>query len=161
MPLINDLALPLLVTFLTYFGSQQLLKPISKWREVRDELIIASVQYANYQAYLFVDKDGKRKFEDRGMINTIEQKLRRLAGEVSTLPDYRFYGFWKGQLLPNDKEIDEIRGDLIGWANSLIEKEGKYNVNRDVMIESLKKHLGLPNYYSETKRRRDLEDSRG
>lgn len=95
------------------------------------------------------------------MINTVEQKLRRLAGEVSVLPDYLFYGLWKGRLLPNDKVIDEIRGDLIGWANSLIEIDGKYNVNRDVMIESLKKHLGLPNYYSDMKKMRDLRDSRG
>lgn len=160
MPLINDLALPLLVTFLTYFGSQQLLKPISKWRELRDELIIASVQYANYVAYLFVDKQGNRKFEDRGMINTVEQKLRRLAGEASTLPDYRFYGIWKGWLLPNEKVIDKIREDLIGWANSLIEKDGQYSANREVQIESLKKHLRLPNYYSGMKEMQELEFKR-
>ncbi|KKR76613.1 MAG: hypothetical protein UU21_C0006G0004 [Candidatus Levybacteria bacterium GW2011_GWA2_40_8] len=149
--LARDLALPLLVTFLTYLGSQQLLKPLSKWRELRDKLIIASVQFANYVAYSYIDKEGNRKFEDRGMINTVEQHLRRLAGEVTTLPDYRFYSIWKGSLLPNEKAIDEIRGDLIGWANSLIEKDLKYDPNREVRIESLKKHLGLPNYYSDMK----------
>jgi hypothetical protein len=155
--LISDLALPLLVTFLTYLGSQQLLKPVSKWRELRDELIISSVQYANYVAYSYVDKDGKRKFEDRGMINTVEQRLRRLAGEVSTLPDYQFYSIWKWCLIPNNRVLEEIRGDLIGWANSLIEKDGKYDQSRDLRIESLKKHLGLPNSYSQMKEIRELE----
>jgi len=154
---LKDLALPLVITFLTYLGSQHLLKPVSKWREIKDELIIASVQYANYIAYSYVDKEGKRKFEDRGMINTVEQKLRRMAGEICTLPDYHFYNFWKRRLLPNEKDIDEIRGDLIGWANSLIEKDGKYSASRETRIESLKKHLGLPNYYSEMKEMRDLE----
>lgn len=149
--LIKDIALPLVVTVLTYLGSRHLIKPVSKWRELKDELIIASVQYANYIAYSYVDKKGERKFDDRGMINIVEQKLRRLAGEISTLPDYRFYGIWKGRMLPTEKDIDEIKGDLIGWANSLIERDGKFNPHREIRIESLKKHLGLPNYYSELK----------
>lgn len=154
---IKDLALPLLVTFLTYLGSQHLLKPVSKWREIRDELIIVLTQYANYEAYSFVDKDGNRKFDDRGMMNTVEQKLRRMAGEISTLPDYFIYGLWKWLMLPKEKVIDDIKGDLIGWANSLIERDGKYNAYRNLRIESLKKHLGLPNYYSQLKDAQDLE----
>lgn len=157
IPLIKDLALPLLVTFLTYLGSQQLLKPVSKWRDLRDKLIVASIQYANYLAHSYIDKEGKRKLDDRGMINIVEQDLRKLAGEVSTLPDYTSYSLWKHWLLPNEKVLDDIRGDLIGWANSLIEKDGEYDPSREVRIESLKKHLGLPNYYSEM---REMEKSR-
>ena len=160
MSLVNDLALPLLVTFLTYLGSQHFLKPVSKWRELKDKLIVATIQYANYMAYSYVNKEGKRKFEDRGMINTVEQKLRRLAGEVCTLSNNRFYDFWKRLFLPNEKLIDEIRGDLIGWANSLIEKDGHYDPGREARIESLKKHLGLPNYYYEVKEMQNLKHSK-
>ncbi len=149
---LKDLILPLLITFITYVVTRILFTPVSKWRELRDEMIIISIQYANYQAYSYMGKDGKRIFEDRGLHNTVEQDLRKLAGKVCTLPDYRSYKFWKLlRLLPNEGEIDDIRRDLIGWANSLVEKDLKYDPGRDVKIESLKKHLGLPNYYAQIK----------
>lgn len=155
--LLQNLALPLLVTFLTYLVSQHLFRPVAKWRAIKDDLITDSIQYANYVAYLFTNKDGKRILDDRGMMNTVEQELRHQAGSIATLIDYKSYLLWRGWTLPTEKEIDEIRGDLIGWSNSLIEKDGKYNPNRDVRIESLKKHLGLANYYSEVREMQMLD----
>lgn len=155
---IKDLLLPLFVTFLTYLGSQHLLKPVSKWRELKDEMITLSIQYANYVAYSYTGKDGKRHFEDRGLINKVEQDLRRLAGQVYTLSDYASYVFWKIlRLIPDENKIERFRGDLIGWANSLVEKDLKYDPNRDVRIESLKKNLGLPNGYEQMKKIQELE----
>lgn len=155
---LKDLLLPLFVTFVTYLGSQNLLKPVSKWRELKDEMITFSIQYANYVAYSYIGKDGKRHFEDRGLINKVEQDLRRLAGQVCTLSDYASYKFWKLLgLIPDDSKIESIRGDLIGWANSLIEKDLKYDSNRDLRIESLKKNLGLQNHYEQMKEMHDLE----
>lgn len=147
---LKDLFLPLLITFTTYLVSQLLFKPVSKWRRLKDELITVSIQYANYKAYIYFGKNGKRKFDDPGMIvNLVEQKLRRLAGKICVLSDYQTYKFWRGWLIPNEKLIDEIRGDLIGWANSLVEKDLKYDAGREVRIESLKMHLGLPNDYED------------
>jgi len=60
-------------------------------------------------------------------------------------------------LLPSEKIIEDIRGDLIGWANSLVEKDLKYDAGRDVRIESLKKNLGLSNYYEQMKEMQKLE----
>jgi hypothetical protein len=155
---LKDLLLPLIVTFLTYLGSRYLLKPISKWRELKDEMITLSIQYANYVAYSYVGKDGKRHFEDRGLINKVEQDLRRLAGKICTLSDYSSYNFWRFiRLIPDESKIESIRGDLIGWANSLIEKDFKYNSSRDLRIESLKKDLDLQNNYEQLKEIYDLE----
>ncbi len=154
---LKDLVLPLLVTFLTYLVTRILFTPISKWRNIRDEMIIISIQYANYQAYSYTE-DGKRKFEDRGLHNVVEQDLRKLAGKICTLPDYFSYKLWKLlRLLPSEKRIDAIRGDLIGWANSLVEKDLKYDISRDVMIESLKKNLNLPNIYKQMKKMQEQE----
>lgn len=155
---LKDLVLPLLVTFFTYVLTRIIFAPVSKWREMKDEMIIISVQYANYQAYSYTDKDGKRKFEDRGMHSTVEQDLRKLAGKIFTLPDYWSYKLWRLlRLLPSEKTIDDIRGDLIGWANSLVEKDLKYDPGRDLRIESLKKHLGLSNYYEQMREMQKLE----
>jgi len=88
---LKDLFLPLLITFITYVVARILFTPVSKWRELRDEMIIISIQYANYQAYSYNGKDGKRIFEDRRLHNTVEQDLRKLAGKVCTLPDYFSY----------------------------------------------------------------------
>ena len=155
---LKDLLLPLLVTFVTYLGSQYLIKPVSKWRKLKDEMITFSIQYANYVAYSYTGKDGKRHFEDRGLINQVEQDLRRLAGQVCTLSDYSSYKFWKLlRLIPDENKIESIRGDLIGWANSLIEKDSKYDPNRDVRIESLRRNLNLPNNYKQMKEIQELE----
>lgn len=155
---IKDLVLPLLVTFFTYVVTRIIFVPVSKWREMRDEMIIISIQYANYQAYSYIDKEGKRKFEDRGMHSTVEQGLRKLAGKICTLPDHMSYKLWRLlRLLPSEKRIDDIRGDLIGWANSLVEKDLKYDPNRDVRIESLKKNLDLPNNYDQMKKTQEQE----
>lgn len=155
---LKDLVLPLFVTFLTYICTHFLFAPVSKWRRMREEMIIISVQYANYKAYSYTTKNGKRKFEDRGLHNTVEQDLRKLAGKVCTLPNYFSYKFWKLlRLLPNEGKIESIRGDLIGWANSLVEKDLKYDPNRDVRIESLKKNLNLPNNYKQMKEIQELE----
>lgn len=155
---LKDLVLPLLITFLTYVVTRILFTPVSKWRKMRDEMITISVQYANYQAYSYTDKEEKRKFEDRGLHNTVEQDLRKLAGKVCTLPDYFSYRLWRlFQLLPSEQRIDDIRGNLIGWANSLVEKDLKYDPNRHVRIESLKKNLNLPNNYQQMKKMQEQE----
>lgn len=155
---LKDLLLPLVVTFVTYLGSQHLFKPVSKWRELKDEMITLLVQYANYEAYSYTGKDGKRHFEDRGLINKVEQDLRRLGGKIYTLPDYSSYRLWKLlRLIPNESKVESIKGDLIGWANSLIKKDGEYDSNRDLRMESLKKNLGLQNNYEQLKKIHDLE----
>jgi hypothetical protein len=155
---LKDLLLPLLVTFSTYLSTHFFFVPVSKWRKMREEMIIISVQYANYKAYSYTAKNGKRKFEDRGLNNTVEQDLRKLAGRVCTLPNYFSYKVWRLlHLLPTEEKIESIRGDLIGWANSLIENDLKYDPNRDVRIESLKKNLGLPNNYKQMKEIQELE----
>jgi len=155
---LKDLLLPLIVTFSTYISTHFLFDPVSKWRKMREEMIIISVQYANYKAYSYTTKNGKRKFEDRGLHNTIEQDLRKLAGKVCTLPNYFSYKFWRFlNLIPNEERIESIRGDLIGWANSLVENDLKYDPNKDVRIESLKKNLNLPNSYKQMKEIQELE----
>ena len=155
--ILKDIALPLLVTFLTYVISSIFFSPISKWREIRDELIIASTQYANYLAYFKENKEGVKKLEDRGLYNTVEQDLRRLAGRILTLPDYPAYKFWKRyHLTPDEDIIEKIRGNLIGWANSLVEHE-VYSSFRELCIEGLKKNLDLPNNYDLVKENHDLE----
>lgn len=149
---VSDLVLPFLVTFLTYLTTSVFFTPISKWRGLKDEMITLLVQYANYIAYSYIGKDGERHLEDRGLINKVEQDLRRLAGQVCTLSDYGFYWFWSFlKLLPNKDKIEAIRGDLIGWANSLVEKDMKHDSNREVRIESLRKNIDLPNNYMKLK----------
>jgi len=155
---LKDLLLPLFVTFSTYLCTHFLFVPVAKWRKMREEMIIISIQYANYKAYSYTTKNGKRKFEDRGLHNIVEQDLRKLAGKVCTLPNYFSYKFWRLlHLLPKEERIESIRGDLIGWANSLIESDLKYDANRDVRIESLKKNLNLPNNYEQMKQIQELE----
>lgn len=155
---LTDFLLPLLVTFITYLCTHFLFIPVLKWQKMRGEMIIFSVQYSNYKAYSYTAKNGKRKFEDRELHNIVEQDLRKLAGRVCTLPNYFSYKFWRLlHLLPSEEKIENIRGDLIGWANSLVEMELKYDSNRDVRIESLKKNLNLPNNYEQMKKIQELE----
>lgn len=149
---LTDLILPLLVTFITYLSLNILLIPVLKWRNIKEEIIVITTQYANYKVYVYIGNDGTRKFDDRGLHNIVEQDLRKLAGKINAL-QYDFpYNFWVGiHLLPTKEEIENIRGALIGWANSLIERECKYNSRRDLIIESLKKYLNLPNNYQQMK----------
>ncbi len=155
---LKELLLPLIVTFLTYIGTNFFFTPVSTWRKLKEEVITILIQYANYTAYSYEAKNGKRKFEDRGLYNIIEQDLRRLAGRIYALPNYFSYKIWRAlRLLPSKEKIERIRSDLIGWANSLVEKDLKYDPSRNVRIESLKKNLNLPNNYKQMKRKQELE----
>ncbi len=154
---LSDFLLPLLVTFITYVITQILIAPKLRWRDLKDDMIVISVQYANYKAYSYVKGD-KRIFEDRGLHTVVEQELRKLAGRVYALQFYPVYRFWLIiGLLPNKEQLVDIRSNLIGWANSLVEMDLKYDINRDVFIEALKKDLEIPNNYEKMKELQELK----
>lgn len=52
--------------------------------------------------------------------------------------------------------VEDIRGDLIGWSNSLVERNPG-DLGREVRIESLKKNLGIENLYTQLKELQELE----
>lgn len=121
----------------------------------------ALVRHANYVAYSYVDKDGLRKLDDKGRFNDVEGDLRKLAGDVYVISNYSLYKFWSCiRFIPSYKQLLSIQGDLIGWANTLIEKDFVYNPDRDLLIESLKMHLGLDNQYQIMRERSELRNSK-
>jgi hypothetical protein len=144
---VKDLVLPLLVTFITYLIIHIIIYPFNKWQEIREKAIIFVTQYANYKAYSYTAKDGKKKCENYELYHTVTQDLRELAGRVDSLQYDCSYKIWKkAGLLPDNQKISRIQGDLIGWASTLIEKNLTYDPERELRIESLKKDLGLPNF---------------
>lgn len=150
------------ISVIAAFVFYQLMVPgLLKWRNLKDELIVVLTQYANYVVYV-VEVDGKRKLENDALYERVNQELRKLAGEVETLRSVFLYKLWvKLRWLPTEKRIEDIRGSLIGWSNSLVEK-ARYDLNREIFIESLKKHLGMSNILSQLQesQRLDIENAR-
>lgn len=121
-----------------------------KWRRLRDELTTFSVRYANFIAFT-KEVDGKKVYADKEKLTIVNEELRRLAGEITTVPNAFLYKQWiKTKLLPSETQVEDIRGALVGWANSLDEKKNG-DLGREVFIEQLKLNLGLENSYSQLK----------
>lgn len=135
--------------FAFYFYNFYAIK-LLKWHKLKEELVVITVQYANWFTY-FVEKDGKRDIFKENEYNELYSLLRHTAGEVTTLNDVKLYEFWvKIGLLPSKKIIEEISGDLIGWGNSLVlnsSNNSDFPTNREVRLERVKKNLGIQNEY--------------
>lgn len=73
------------LTVVAAFIFYQLIVPgLLKWRQLKDEMTVVLTQYANY--IVFVEKiNGKKKFINDALLERVNQELRKLAGEVSTL----------------------------------------------------------------------------
>lgn len=130
-----------------------------KWRDLRDEIEATTVEFGHF--YSVPTKDDKL-LTTKDLYDKVQQKLRRMAGEMTTLKSAPLYSFWvKSKLLPNHHTIEKIRGALIGWSNSLL-KDDWHNLNREIFIEEVKKQLNLPNAYKQLRdiQRLEIENKR-
>jgi hypothetical protein len=134
--------------FYKFFGIK-----LIQWRELKDELMATTVEFGHF--YSIPNKEGILTAKD--LYDKVQQKLRRMAGEIITLPNIPFYKFWvRIHLLPSKKMIEEVSGVLIGWSNSLVKTDWQNN-HRELFIEELKKHLNLPNAYEQLREIQKLE----
>lgn len=145
------------LTVIAAFIFYQLIVPgLLKWRQLKDEMTVVLTQYANY--VVFVEEiNGKKKLVNDALFERVNQELRKLAGEVSTIQHIFLYKLWvKLKWLPNPELIEDIRGNLIGWSNNLTERK-LGDLDRVIRIESLKNNLGIENLYIQLKKSQELE----
>lgn len=125
-----------------------------KWRELKDEITATTTEYGHFYS---VPIKGDDLLTTKALYDKVQQKLRRMAGELTTLPNIPFYGLWvKLNLLPTSHTIEEVKGALIGWSNSLV-KTDWHSLHRELFIEEVKEHLGYPNSFKQLREIQKLE----
>jgi len=129
---------------------------LKKWRELKDEIVSTTTEYGHFYSIPIDDVKG-RTITTKELYDKIQQKLRKMAGEVTTMNDVPLYKLWlRFNLLPSKELIEKLRGTLIGWSNSLV-KEDWNNLTRELFIEEVRNLLTLPNSYKELKELQKLE----
>ena len=125
-----------------------------KWRELKDEITTTTTEFGHFYS---VPVEGDQLLTTKPLYDKVQQKLRRMAGELTTLSNIPVFQLWvKLGLLPSNHIIEKTKGALIGWSNSLV-KTDWHSLHRELFIEEAKKHLGLPNSYKELRDIQRLE----